>query len=130
MIQRLQSIFTEQRTISEYITLVVTLDSLYDNFEIITAFFLYSGDTNLEKIQQIVTFTEVANLTKQIVGVTAVLALIAKKKQPERVTKSNLEEEYFNYGKKGHYAKDYFSLSYISNKKKSEKSMKKAKRSQ
>lgn len=44
--------------------LVVTLDSLYNNFEITRVFFFYLGDKDLEKIQLIVTFTEVANLAK------------------------------------------------------------------
>ena len=58
--------------------LVVALDSLHDNFEITTAPLLYSGNKDVEKIQQIVTFTEVANLAKQVIGATADLALMTK----------------------------------------------------
>ena len=39
---------------------------------------LHSGDKNLEEIQQIVTFTEVANLVKQAIGAIADLALMTK----------------------------------------------------
>ena len=52
---------------------------------------------------------------------------MAKKKQPERTTSSKPGEECFNYGKKGHYAKD--CRSFISNKRKSEKSTEEVKRS-
>lgn len=45
---------------------------------------LHFGDQDLEKIQQIVTSTEVANLAKQALGATANLTMMAKKKQLER----------------------------------------------
>ena len=126
--QRLQSAVTEQRTIWESITLVVALDSLLNDFEKTTTPLLYSGDKNLEEIQQIVTSTKAANRAKQAVEATADLALMAKKKQPERTTRSKLGEECFNCRKKDHYTKDCSSS--ISNKGKSEESTEEAKRSQ
>ena len=60
--------------------LIIALDSLHDNFEMITALLLYSGNKNLEEIQQIVISTKVTNLAKQVVGVIANFALMAKKK--------------------------------------------------
>ena len=125
LVQRLQSALTEQRTIWESITLVVAFDSLHDNFEMTTASLLYSGDKDLEEIQQIVASTEAANLAKRAVGVTEDLALMAKKKQPERTTRSKSMEECFNYGKKDHYAKDCCSST--SNKRKPEESTEEAK---
>lgn len=74
-----------------------------------------------------VTFTKVANLAKCAVGTITNLALMAKKKQPKRTAKLKQEEEYFNYGKKGHFAKDCHSS--ILNKKKSIKSIEEAKHS-
>lgn len=92
------------------------------------AFLLHFGDKNLEKIQQIVTSIKAANIAKRIIRVIANLALMAKKKQLKRAAKSKPGEKYFNYGKKGHYAKDYCSS--ISNKKKLKESIEEAKCSQ
>ena len=47
----------------------------------------------------------------------------------KRAAKSKSGEECFNYGKKGHYAKDCHSPLSISNKKKSEESTEEAKHS-
>ena len=93
-----------------------------------TAPLLHSGDKNLEEIQQIVISTKAANLAKQAVKVIANLALMAKKKQLEKIIRSKSGEECFNCGKKGHYAKDYCSST--SNKRKPEESMKEAQYSQ
>lgn len=86
---------------------------------------LYFDDKDLEKIQQIVTSTKAVNFAKCVVGAKANLALMAKKKQTKKAAKSKLGEEYFNYRKKGYYAKD--SRSSISNKRKLEKSIEEAK---
>ena len=76
-----------------------------------TTSLLYFGNKDLEEIQQIVTSTKAANLAKHVVRVTADLALIVKKRQPERtVMKSKPEKEYFNCGKKDHYVKDCYSF--------------------
>ena len=125
LVQRLQSAVTEQRTIWESITLVVALDSPHDNFEMTTAPLLYSGNKDLEEIQKIVMSTEAANLAKRAVGATTNLARMAKKKQLEKYPiKLKTNEECFNCGKKGHYARDY----HMSNKRKPEKSLEEAKR--
>ena len=92
-----------------------------------TASLLHSNDKYLEEIQQIVTSTKATNLAKQTVRATADLALIAKKKQPERTTRLKPGEKCFNYGKKGHYAKDCHSSTL--NKRKSKELTKKAKHS-
>ena len=126
LVQRLQLAVTEQRTIWESITLVVTLDSLHDNFEMITAHLLHSDDKDLEEIEQMVISTKAANLAKRAVGAKTNLALIAKMKQLERTIRSKSGEKSFNCGKKGHYAKD--CCSFISNKKKSEESTEETKR--
>lgn len=44
--------------------LVVTLDFLYDDFEIITTFLLHSSNKDLKEIQQIVTSSKVVNVVK------------------------------------------------------------------
>ena len=98
--------------------LVVVLDSLHDNFEIMTVPLLHFVDKDLEKIQQIVISIKAANIAKQAVGTIADLPLIAKKKQPERAAKLKSREEYFNYRKKGYYTKDCHSFSSNQNKKK------------
>lgn len=105
LVQRLQSAVTEQRTIWNSITLVVALDSLHDNFEMTTAPLLHFGDKDLEEIQQRATSTETANLAKRVVGATADLTMMAKKKQSDK-SDARPNEKWFNCGKKGHYAKD------------------------
>ena len=62
---------------------------------------------------------EVANLTKYVVGAIVNFALMAKKKQPEKTTRSKLGEKYLNCEKKVHYIKDCRSSTL--NKKKSKK---------
>lgn len=127
IVQHLQSAVTKQWIIWDRINLVVTLDSLQDDFEMTTVPFLYSGDKDIEEIQQIVTSTKVANLAKRTVGVKANLTMMAKKKQSE---KSDLRqnEEYFNCGKKSYYVKDCHSFTCNSIKKKpAEESIEKAK---
>ena len=78
-----------------------------------TAPLLYSGDKNFEEIQQIVTSTEVANMIKRATGQTADLAMMTKLKATNscQQPKSRSTEECFNFGKRGHYAKDYCSSS-------------------
>ena len=51
LVQRLQFTVTEQRTIWDSITFVVTLDSLDDDFEMTTTPLLHSGNKNIEEIQ-------------------------------------------------------------------------------
>ena len=108
-------------------TLIIALHSLHDNFVMTTALLLHLGDKNLEEIQQIIISIKAANLAKRAVRAIADLTLIVKKKQLERATKLKPREEYFNCGKKSHYAKDYRSS--ISNKKKPEESTEEGKRS-
>lgn len=59
---------------------MVVFDLLYNNFEIKTAPLLHFNYKDFEEIQQIVIFTEVANLAKQAVRVTTNLTIITKKK--------------------------------------------------
>lgn len=71
---------TKQRTIWESITLVRAFNSLHNNFEMTIVPIFHFGNKDLKEIQQIITSTKAKNLTKQAVGVTADLALIAKNK--------------------------------------------------
>lgn len=85
---------------------------------------LYSGNKDLQEIQQIVTFTEEANLAKWTIWVTTDLAMIVKKKQLEKYrTKPKRNKDCFNCDKKGYYTKNYHML----NKKKLEDLLKEAK---
>lgn len=48
-----------------------------------------------------------ANLVKQTIGITKDLVMMAKKKRSlQQTPRSRLNEKYFNYGKKDHYARD------------------------
>lgn len=126
LVQCLQLVVTEQKTIWENITLVVAFDSLHDDFEMTTALLLYFGNKDLEEIHQIVTSTKAANLAKQAVRATADLAMMAKKKRLKRSGfRLRTNQECFNCGKKGHYAKD--CRSFASSKKKPEELSKEAK---
>ena len=64
LVQHFQSAVTEHRTIWDSITLVVALDSLYDDFEMTITPLLHSGNKDLEEIQEIVTSTKAANMAK------------------------------------------------------------------
>ena len=87
----------EQKTIWESITLLVAFESLHNNLEMTTAPLFHFGDKDLDKIQQIVISTEAVNFAKYTVKSIVDLALIAKKKQVERVAmKSKPGEECFN----------------------------------
>lgn len=59
---------------------MVAFDSLHNDFEMIMAFFFYSGDKDLKKIQQRIISTEVENLAKQAVEAIANLIMMAQKK--------------------------------------------------
>ena len=78
-VQCLQSAVTKHWTIWDSITLVVAFDSLYNDFKLTTAPLLYSGDKDIVEIQQIVTFTEAANMARQTTGWTTDLAMQMKK---------------------------------------------------
>ena len=82
--QHLQSAVMEHCTIWDNIILVVALDSLHDNFEMTIAPLFHSNDKYLKEIQQIVTSTKVANMTKRATGQIADLAMIAKKRTNSR----------------------------------------------
>lgn len=113
----------------ENITLVINFNLLHNDFEMITASLLHSGDKNFEKIQQIVTFTKVANLAKQAFRATIDLAMIAKKKQLKKYsTRPKTGEENLNYRKKGHYTRDGHCDTESSNKEKPKELSKEAKR--
>lgn len=101
---------------------MVALDSLHNNFKITTALFFYYSNNDFEKIQQIVIFTEVKNLAKQVVEATVDLNIIAKKKQFQR-SKFRQNKKYFNYKKKSQYTKDCCGS--ISNKKRSKSQQRK-----
>lgn len=70
----------------------------------------YSGDKNLEEIQEIVTSTKIANMTKQATGQIVDLSMIAKKRPDNwQQPKSRTIEKCFNCDKRGHYAKNFHS---------------------
>lgn len=79
LIQYLESVVTKQRTIFGSITLVVILNLLHKDFEITIAPYLYSGNKNFKKIQQIVLFNKAANIAKHANRVITNLTIMAKK---------------------------------------------------
>ena len=108
--------------------LVIALNLLHDDFEITTAPLLHLGDKDLKEIQQIVTSTEAASMTKWATGQTADLVMITKKRLDKRQQTPNpkANEECFNCEKKGHYARDCYSN--LKKKLKDEKAVEEAKR--
>lgn len=97
-------------------TLVVAFDSLYDNFEMTTTSFLHLSNKELEKIQQIVTSTEIADIAKRVVRAVADLTIMAKKNKSEK-SDSRSNKKCFNYRKKVHYTRNCYNST--SNKRKS-----------
>lgn len=105
---------------------MIALDFLYNNFEMTTTLLFHLSDKNFKAIQQIITSMKAANLAKQIVKAIINLAMTTEKRQSDTSnSKSKINRECFNYGKKSHYTKDCHTS--ISNKKKLEESLKKAK---
>lgn len=102
MIQRLQSINTEQKKIWKNIILIVGPELLYNIFEITTTPLPHFGDKDFKKIKQMVTSTKVGNLAKCVVETIANLIILAKKKHLNKqyAIKSNANEKYFNCKKK------------------------------
>ena len=74
----------EHCKIWDSITLVVALDTLYDDFKMINAPFLHSNNKDLEEIQQIVISTKADNMAKQATCQIADLAMMVKKRTDSR----------------------------------------------
>lgn len=64
--------------------LVVALDLLHNDFKITITPLFYLSNKDFEKIQLIVTSTEVTNLGKQATGIIGDLTIMAKKKKSQQ----------------------------------------------
>lgn len=128
LVQQLQAAVIEHRTIWDSIIFVIALDSLYNDFEMTITPLLYLSNKDLEKIELIVTSTEVANLAKQATCIIRDLAIMVRKNEPQQQTsQSRLNKEYFNCGKKGHYTRDCLGHTNSKKKAKDEKTKQEAK---
>lgn len=86
LVQQLQAAVIEHRTIWDNIIFVIALDSLYNDFEMTITPLLYLSNKDLEKIELIVTSTEVANLAKQATCIIRDLAIMVRKNEPQQQT--------------------------------------------
>ena len=107
--KRLHTAMTPSRDLWDTIAIVITLDTLHDAFETITANLLETGDKTIDQIQSILQSKEAKNISKRTTGVVGDLAMVFKSSNnydsgPKR--KAGSDEECFNCHKLGHYARD------------------------
>lgn len=66
---------TLNRDLWDTITIVIILDSLYDNFDTITISLLETGDKTIDQIQNILQSKEAKNLSKRAIETTRDLTI-------------------------------------------------------
>lgn len=100
LVDRLQNVVSDNRTIWKAIKIVVSADSLHDDFDHVVRPILHAGGKTLELIQQIVTLTEQANLADRATGVTSEAAKMF------RPARNKANDKCFLCGRKGHHARE------------------------
>lgn len=68
---------------------------------------MHSNNKNLEKIYQIIIFTEVSNLAKSIPSKIAELTMMITNSQSDRQIYEMTNKHHFEYSKNRHYIKNY-----------------------
>ena len=98
---------TPNRDIWDSIAIVVTVDSLHDNFETTTTSMLEQGDKTIDEIQQILTSAEAKFISKRATGVTGDLAMMSQGRNSSGMKrKATSEDKCYNCQKYGHFGRD------------------------
>lgn len=105
LVKRLQAAITPNRDIWDGISIAVTLDSLHNDFDIITESMLEWGDKSIDKMQQILASAEAKFISKRATGVTGDLAM-SKGRNSTAKKRANSDDKCFNCGKLGHWGRD------------------------
>ena len=121
LIKRLHISIALDRNIWDNIAIVVALNSLHNDFSTTTKSILKRGDKIINKIQQILAFTEVKFISKHITGSTEDLAMMSKSRNLTK-RKASSKDKYFNYRKLGHWRRDCTLPDYQKQKKNKNKS--------
>lgn len=106
--QRFRMVITPNRDLWNTITIVITLDSMHENFDTTNASLLKAGNKTIDQIQSILQLKEAKNLSKQASGDTSNLAMAFRDKRPKM--KANSNNKCYNYYKLGHFKSDCFLL--------------------
>lgn len=69
----------QNRNIYNNITIIITLNLIYNDFETKTSNLLKTNKKTINKIQQIVNFVKAKNLSKQATGITNNIIILVKK---------------------------------------------------
>lgn len=102
----LRMAMTPNRDFWNTIAIVITLDSLHEDFDTTIASLLETGDKTIDQIQSILQSKEAKNLSKQATGDTGDLVMAFRDKRPKK--KANTDDEYYNCHKFGHFGRNCF----------------------
>lgn len=83
------------------ITIVIALDSLYNDFKITTINLLKTGNKIIDQIQNMLPSQNIINISKHIVRIVVDLAMAFRDNIPK--IKVNSNEQYFNIYKLSHF---------------------------
>lgn len=88
------------------IAIVIVLNSLYEDFDIITTSLLQTGNKTIDQIQTILQSKEAKTFSKQTTGATGNLAMAFHKRNCDGKRKANTNNKCYNCHKLGHPSQD------------------------
>lgn len=96
LVKRLQAAITLNRDIWDSISIVAMLDSLHDDFDIITESMLERGDKSIDEMQQILASAKAKFISKKLTGVNGNLAMMTKSRNSTAKRKANSDDKCFD----------------------------------